>query len=45
MEINKCECGKIIPLKDNYCAECSVELDSWFDELFDGIIEDIQKDT
>ena len=45
MEVNKCECGKIIPLKDKCCAECSEELDSWFEDLFDGIIEDIQKDT
>lgn len=36
MEINKCECGKLIPLKNNYCAECSAELDSWFwDDLFE----------
>jgi len=45
MEINKCECGKLIPLKNNYCAECSAELDSWFDDLFDGMMEDFQKDA
>ena len=44
MEINKCECGKIIPFGKYppYCAECRAELDSWFDELFDGMTEDFE---